>query len=214
MHEERRWLASYVLGALSPADRRRLDAHLVGCSTCRRELASYAGVPGLLSQLDLAEATGGTLLPPPSLLPTVLAAVEAERTSSRRRLTRWRAAAAGLSAAVAAAAVTGVLAAPREGSSQLQPLVAAAGMSATGSVRLQPRPWGTELELRLEDLPAAAGYAAYAVDDRGVRALAASWGPTPGRTATVPASTALDVAALSSLVVETSDGRSVLSSRE
>lgn len=64
-YEERRSLASYVLGALSPADRRQLDNHLLGCADCREELASYAGLPGLLSRLDLAEATGGTLLAPP-----------------------------------------------------------------------------------------------------------------------------------------------------
>lgn len=208
-HEEQRWLASYVLGALSPADRRQLDAHLPACSACREELASYAGLPGLLSRLDLAEATGGTLLPPPTLLPAVLAAVEAERTTHRRRLMRWRAAAAGLSAAAVLAgvlAVTGGQAAPER-----RPLVAAAGLTATGSVALQTRPWGTELQLRLEDLPVADGYAAYVVDSRGARTLAARWGPTPGRSAKVPAATSLSLSALSELVIVTSDGAPILS---
>lgn len=211
-HEEQRWLASYVLGALSPADRRQLDAHLVDCPACRQELASYAGLPGLLSRLDLAEATGGTLLPPPSLLPGVLAAVEAERSTVRRRLNRWRAAAAGLAVAAAAAALVTVLAASgAEPTRERTPLVAAPGVGATGSVWLQPRPWGTELQLRLADLPVADGYAAYAVDRRGVRTLAARWGPTPARSATVPAATALSPSALSELVIVTSDGRPLLS---
>lgn len=208
-HEEQRSLGSYVVGALAPADRQQLDEHLLGCPECREELASYAGLPGLLSRLDLAEATGGTLVPPPSLLPSVLAAVETQRVTDRRRLTRWRAAAAVLSAA---AALVGVLAVTGgQATPERRPLVAAVGVGATGSVSLQTRPWGTELLLRLDDLPAADGYAAYVVDNRGAKTLAASWGSTPRRSATVPASTALAPSALSRLLIETSDGAPVLS---
>lgn len=81
----------------------------------------------------------------------------------------------------------------------------------TGSVSLQTRSWGTELQLRLDDLPTADGYAAHAVDSRGVRTLAASWGPTPARSAMVPAATALAPSALRRSVNETSDGAAVLS---
>lgn len=84
-HEElRRSLASYVFGALGPEERRALHAHMAGCPGCRDELASYAGLPGLLSRLELSEATGASLLPPASLLPSVLAAVESERISALR----------------------------------------------------------------------------------------------------------------------------------
>ncbi len=211
-HEQQRWLASYVLGALSPTDRRQLDAHLPTCPACREELATYAGLPGLLSRLDLVEATGGTLLPPPTLLPAVLAAVEAERSTHRRRLMRWRTVAAGSSAVVAAAAVAGVLAVTGgEAAPERQPLVAAAGVGASGSVSFQARPWGTELQLRLAGLPTSDGYAAYAVDDQGVRTLAARWGSTPGRSANVPATTALSPSALSQIIIETTDGALILS---
>lgn len=72
------------------------------------------------------------------------------------------------------------------------------------------RPWGAELHLRLQDLPVADGFAAYAVDGSGERTLAATWGPTPGRQAQVPASTALSPEALSGLVIETTDGDDIL----
>ena len=41
----------YVLGALSPAERRAFEAHLSRCHPCRDDLASLAGLPGLLARL-------------------------------------------------------------------------------------------------------------------------------------------------------------------
>lgn len=219
IHDElRRSLASYVLGALSPVERREVDEHLPACAACRDELASYAVVPGLLSRLSLDEAADGTLLPPPTLLPSVLAAVEAERTGRRRQLARWRTASAAL---LAAAAVAGVLVvATGAPSAPDRPLVAAPGAPSSGSsssgvvsagtVSLQERPWGTELRLRLRDLPAADGFEAYAVDAAGVRTLAASWGPTAEGRADVPAATALSPDALAQVVVQTSSGDELL----
>lgn len=208
-HEERRSLASYALGTLAPADRRPLDEHLLGCTECREELASYAGLPGLLPRLDLAEVTGGTLLPPPSLLPSTLVAVESERTVRTRQLFRWRAATA---AVAVAAAVTGVLAltgGTRTPESE-RPLVAPARMSSSGTLSMQPRPWGTELHLRLEGLPTSGEFEAYAVDASGVRTLAASWGSTAEGRAEVPAATPLSAAALARIVVQTRSGTELL----
>lgn len=209
-HEEQRSLASYVLGALAPADRRQLDEHLLGCPACREELATYAGLPGLLSRLDLAEAVGGTLLPPPSLLPSTLAAVESERTARTRQLSRWRAATA---AVAVAAAVTGVLTLTGGTSpppATERPLVAAAGVSSSGTVSMQPRPWGTELHLQLEGLPSSGEFEAYAVDASGVRTLAASWGATADGRAVVPAATQLSGEELKRIVVQTRRGSELL----
>lgn len=211
-HEElRSSLGSYLLGALGPAERRELDAHLPGCPPCREELARYAGVPGLLSRVELSEVTGGTLLPPPSLLPSVLAAVESARVAGRRRLSRWRLATAGLTAAAAITGVLALAAGPTVPAPAERPLLAAAGVSSTGSVRLQGRPWGTEVHLHLQDLPAADSYEAYTIDGAGQRTLAATWGPTPGRGVALPAATALTPAALSGLLIQTGAGEPVLS---
>lgn len=43
--------AVYVLGALSPIERRAFEAHLSRCHQCRDDLASVAGLPGLLARL-------------------------------------------------------------------------------------------------------------------------------------------------------------------
>lgn len=206
-----RSLGSYVLGALEPSERAELEAHLTGCPACREELASYAGLPGLLSRLSLQEATGSALLPAPALLPRVLTAVQRERDRGVRRLHRWQAATATL--AVAAAAATALATAPRvtETEPPGRPLVAAAGVSASGQLALERRPWGTAVHLRLEDLPPAASYAAWAVDAAGARSAVAAWGPTSNGDAEVTGATSLPPNAVRSLVVSTGDGRPLLS---
>ncbi|MGH3350063.1 MAG: anti-sigma factor family protein [Nocardioides sp.] len=50
------WDASYVLGALSPSDRRTYERHLGGCAICRDAVAELAGMPGLLGVLSREEA--------------------------------------------------------------------------------------------------------------------------------------------------------------
>ncbi len=207
-HEElRRSLGSYLLGALGPGQRREVDAHLAGCAACRNELAAYAALPGLLSRLDLAEATGGTLLPPPSLLPSVLAAVESERAGRSRQLSRWRLTAAAVATAAALVGAFVLVSGPTPAE---RPLVTAAGSAASGSVALQPRPWGTELRLQLRDLPPADGYVAYTLDETGARTEAASWGPTPNGRADVPGASALAPERLAGLVVATRGGAELL----
>ena len=49
--------AAYVLGALTPGDRRRYEAHLRSCPACRGEgVAGLAGLPGLLRRLSAQQA--------------------------------------------------------------------------------------------------------------------------------------------------------------
>jgi len=50
------WDAAYVLGALSPSDRRAYERHLAECPACRAAVTELAGMPGLLSTLSPAHA--------------------------------------------------------------------------------------------------------------------------------------------------------------
>jgi anti-sigma factor RsiW len=205
-----RSLGAYVLGALEPAERGELDAHLTGCAACREELASYAGLPALLSRVSLQEATDGPGLPPPTLLPRVLSAVERERDRGARRLRLWQAATAAVTAAAAVAAVAVLLMVgpgPTGRAATARPLVALQGVSATGQLTLESRPWGTAVHLRLHHLPPAASYTAWAVDDAGTRSAIATWGPTGDGSAEVTGATALPPAGLRSLTISTGDGQ-------
>jgi hypothetical protein len=54
----REWDAAYLLGALSPGERREFEEHLTGCVGCQAEVAEVAGVPGLLSQIGPEDVPG------------------------------------------------------------------------------------------------------------------------------------------------------------
>src|SRR3954463_5196446 len=82
------WDAAYVLGALSPAERREYETHLRDCERCSAAVAGLAAVPPLLAPVPAAgppPPRGEALQEPeptPDPLPRLLAAV---RTRRRRR---------------------------------------------------------------------------------------------------------------------------------
>ena len=68
--EARLSLGVYVLGAIDPAERTLVDAHLLTCRDCRDELAGLAGLPALLARVNpdeisriCADDTVGTAVP-------------------------------------------------------------------------------------------------------------------------------------------------------
>jgi anti-sigma-K factor RskA len=50
------WDAAYVLGALSPAERREFEDHLDDCEKCRAAVSELSALPGLLGRIDDARA--------------------------------------------------------------------------------------------------------------------------------------------------------------
>lgn len=76
--DARALLGVYVLGAIEPAERARLEAHLESCPACRDELAGLAGLPALLGRVDEAQVTE-LAGPDPELLEGLLARAAAER---------------------------------------------------------------------------------------------------------------------------------------
>ncbi|HEY4899088.1 MAG TPA: zf-HC2 domain-containing protein, partial [Candidatus Nanopelagicaceae bacterium] len=52
------WDASYVLGALSPDERKEYESHLAHCANCSSAVAIFAGIPGILSKVDSQTAIG------------------------------------------------------------------------------------------------------------------------------------------------------------
>ena len=103
-------LGVYVLGAIDPAERALVDAHLLTCRDCRDELAGLAGLLALLARVNPDEIsricaddtvrTASDDRPPGELIGTVLDLAEA-----RRRRTRWR----FLATAAAVVAIAGGL---------------------------------------------------------------------------------------------------------
>jgi hypothetical protein len=101
--EVRNLLGVYVVGAIEPAERAIVDAHLPHCPDCREELAGLAGLPALLGRVPLDDAERIVLgeyvpdEPSAELLDSLL-----QQVSSRRRARRWRMVTAAAAAAVIA----------------------------------------------------------------------------------------------------------------
>lgn len=206
--EVRLSLGVYVLGAIDPAERALVDAHLVTCRDCRDELAGLAGIPALLARVNPEElerisaespraeqtASGEWDPPvsdvaPPELIDTVvsLAAV-------RRRKSRWRYAAGAAAAAAVAGGVFGGLAASRP-PAPLAPAVAsvpfdpgkttwdqATGTNPTGvgvTVTYAPEKWGEVLAAKTWGIPVGTTCQLWVVHKDGSRTKATEWTTAP-----------------------------------
>src|SRR5260370_3249057 len=90
----RELLGVYVVGAIEPAERAAVDAHLSQCYECREELAALARLPALLHRVHAAEAERILLTSPPQADPAepsaeILASLLA-RVVAKRRTRRFR----------------------------------------------------------------------------------------------------------------------------
>jgi hypothetical protein len=201
--EARVALGVYVLGAIDPAERALVDAHLTTCRDCRDELAGLAGLPALLSRVSAEEAyalagvelteaggppaivRGGSQAPPPELLASVI-----DLTAARRRRRRWQQ--AGLAVAAALIIAVGAFAGLRLGSGPASPSVAsgfndtgqangpwetvttsADGMSA--SVAYRSMGWGVQTAVKVSGIPVDTSCNLWVIGRNGSRTLAGGW---------------------------------------
>ncbi|HXT94374.1 MAG TPA: zf-HC2 domain-containing protein [Trebonia sp.] len=193
-------LGVYVLGAIDPAERAQVDAHLATCRDCRDELAGLAGLPALLARVSREEAIAlaDTSVspfplaeveppePPRELLATVL-----DLTAARRRRRRWRE--ATLAVAAAAIVAVGVFGGLQLGSHPAQqaptaaaqlplgpprgPMETAAGTSGdmTATVGYTSMGWGTQLDAKVTGIAPGTNCQLWVFDSSGNRYLAGNW---------------------------------------
>ena len=222
--------AAYVLGALSPADRRAYEEHLRDCTACQASVRSLAGMPGLLALTSEDVITGEDQPVPPSLLPDLLSRVERAR---RRR--GWLSGALVAAAAVLVVAVVWALARPQA----LPTAGAAPGSSAsagpstsqaasadetvpldlvtpgpmTATLELTDKRWGTAITVICsydEGMRTSVPYDLAVVDVDGHESSAGSWSGVPGVTARIPVATAVPRERISAFEIRLSDGRTIL----
>ena len=219
------WDSAYVLGALSPAERREYEEHLESCDACRRSVAELAPMPGLLARLTpdratalLDEEAGPAGAPRPELLD----AVRREGRRRRIRRTRLRIGIAAAAAAVVLVAVLVPLAVLRPAAvGETVAFEAVADVPVSATAVLTPVGWGTRIDLdcRYEssgsrDAPGAAAdgwpYVLVVVDRDGTRSEVSSWRAMPGATARLQAGTAVALDDIASLEIRTVAGGDVL----
>ncbi|MGH3200857.1 MAG: zf-HC2 domain-containing protein [Streptosporangiaceae bacterium] len=192
--EARPSLGVYVLGAIDPAERGLVDAHLLTCRECRDELAGLAGLPALLARVNPDEISriraddtvrpAASDDPPEELLGTVLGLAEA-----RRRRNRWR----YLSAAAAVAAIAGGLfAGLSSATSTTVTKTVAVGFAngtapwdvangtntasgVTGTVAYAHQLWGDSFQVLVDKIPVGTTCQMWVVHPDGTRTLVAAW---------------------------------------
>jgi len=185
-------LGVYVLGAIDPAERSLVDAHLVTCRDCRDELAGLAGLPALLARVnpdevsriraDDAVRSARDEPAPPELLGSVLDLAEA-----RRRRNRWRFLSAAAAVVVIAAGLFGGLRSIG-GSTHVIKVPLVPGTSAwdtvdgtsqvtgaSASVAYSRELWGNAFEVLVDHIPIGTTCELYVVHPDGTRTEVAAW---------------------------------------
>jgi hypothetical protein len=197
--EARTSLGVYVLGAIDPAERALVDAHLTTCQECRDELAGLAGLPALLARVNPDEisricpddAVGNAIpaavgvvsqeAPPEELLGTVL-----DLAQARRRRSRWRFAAAaaavvalagGLFGGLSSMASTRTIVLPvQSGTSQWETVQTTSKITgASASVAYSHELWGDAFEVLVDHIPVGTTCELWVVHPDGTRTEVAAW---------------------------------------
>ena len=207
--------AAYLLGALEAEERIAYEAHLATCMRCRANLADIAAVPPLLAGLDesvLGAPVEAVREPvPDTLLPRMLQAA-AQQRARHRRLTIGL----GLLAAACVIALIVILVPTRSGSmpaSRAMRALVATPVDAT--IALQPRPWGTEINLtcwyrRGAAEPPGERYELVARGTDGTAYDLGSWRLVPGRRVVFTTGTALSRTQIKDLQITEPSGHAVL----
>lgn len=222
-------LGVYVLGAIEPAERADVDAHLSVCQRCRDELASLAGLPAMLGRVtrDQIEQLGP---PPEELLDSILAkAAEETRGERRRNRLRLVAAAAALVLVTGAGvgAVTGLTRHGDGGTVAKPPVTATPWPSGSAEpattvrgndpvtgvqaqIAMQPKRWGTAFTVRLTGAPYGVHCRLIAIDKHGNTDIAAGWKVEYIGTANFAGSSMFQKSDIASVEVRTLEGKRLL----
>jgi anti-sigma factor RsiW len=222
-HDYATWDAAYVLGSLSPADRREFEGHLCVCQLCSQSVSELSGIPALLSKLDggtvAAMDAGGSLEGPPNLLPSLM--TEVHRRRRRVRMATWT---TGAAAAVllAVGLFVGVWA-HQPSASTPQASIPVLQMDQVGTtalastVSLSTQQWGTFIDLDCVCLaPVTAHHdrlAMVVVGRDGAHTQLATWVADPGHTAKLAGSTSTPVDQIAAVQIVSADSGQLLLQR-
>jgi hypothetical protein len=212
-------LGVLALGVIDPPERHTLEGHLATCGRCTADFADLARLPGLLHRLSPEEATAGLSPVTPEFTARLLVAgdeLTRVRQRRRRRITVGTSVAAAVVLLTVGVAVPIVLhRAPADTAvAQAAPVVVSGtdpATSVSATVNLVPVATGTSLELSLSGVEPGEHCQLVAIDATGHREVASTWVASYQGAATVSGSTGLTRRSIKTLVVETNDGRTLVS---
>jgi len=182
----RELLGVYVVGAIEPAERAAVDAHLSQCYECREELAGLAVLPALLHRVPREEAERTAASSPASgeqpadMLNSLLRRVGARRRR-RRVKTAFTIAATIVIAVGGAAATTEALIQPPPPSSQgPTELTTIRSNGVLVSVRYARTAWGMTVGVKASGLPQWTRCTFWVVTKTGQHVKVGGWTVGPG----------------------------------
>jgi hypothetical protein len=214
-------LGVYLLGAVDPTERFDFEAHLATCETCRRELVRLAPLPGLLNQItlcDFEDERPSTAVEPivepvdPTVIPTVIPLpavqhepmpepppieppVPADTPGPSRRRFRQLVAAAAVVVLLTIGGIFGWQAmrnpsTPDQAAGVTWSATSAEGVS--GDAQLIDHEWGTEIQVKMRELPPGEKCYLVVFDHYGRYEIAGWWGTNHDIDQAIPTSTSID----------------------
>ena len=211
------WDGAYVLGALSPEDRRRYEEHLAECSACSRSVRELAGIPGILGTLDPEEALALRDLPDEANLRDGAHAPDRSAGVARRVLRRRRRSRITTALVLAVVLIVGSVggwsvvralqpaARPVAASHLLSPV---GGSHLSADLTVTPVGWGTRLEWSCDYKAVATergepyapmSYSLVVHTDTGSISTVATWTSDEGEAKGLVAATAIPADAIASV---------------
>jgi Putative zinc-finger len=235
-HDYAMWDAAYVLGSLSPAERREFEGHMRTCKECRQAVAEISGMPALMSRLDSDDVEAidergqpEDALPPmrPELLTSLLRKVTWRRR--RSRVVAWSTAAAaaavlvmGLFVALQSNSVIPTPVPPAQASAAAMPMTRVTPTSMSATVALDPHEWGTQIAMTCtygvwpetadgkDNNEAGDKLAMVVVGRDGSETRLATWVALTGVTAQPGGSTSMPIEQIAAVQVVSADNGNVL----
>lgn len=233
------WDAAYVLGSLSPAERREFEEHLVDCPSCQAAVSELAGIPGLLAQVSPADAAMLSMAvdkdadrgevstssaaeeeliepaPPPSLLPKM---IKAARVRRRKMLAAVAGIAAAVILAIGGVAVAAGLLPLRPESPQRVAFSPVVPNAITAVADVIPGQDGTEIKVECQygevSEPTAGGgheyYSIFVVDRSGNATEIRKWPATPNKQMRPSGTTPLRVSEIADIEIRQTETNEVL----
>ncbi|WP_020672661.1 anti-sigma factor family protein [Amycolatopsis nigrescens] len=190
--------AAYVLGGLSPEDRAAFEQHLRECDNCSRSVREFAGLPGLLSQVDPVVLPE----PPADLLPSLLTAAR----RARRRRTLGVIADIGIAVAAGVTLMLALL--PGDNgldTTEMTPL-GAFPVQASAGMEEEARGSRVDLSCSYRGGGDVGDYVLVAVRRDGTTESLATWRAVPDDTARISVGTALHRGDVQALEIRTVSG--------
>lgn len=163
-------LGAYVLGALEPVERRRVEEHVAACPECAAELAELRALPALLARVPHEDLEPVAVAPSAGLFERVAAA--ADLRPPRRSRARLLLVAAALAGAV------GLGVAVWPAGDDARSVTASAG-PVEATVLATPDGEGSALDVTVAGLRAGEICTMVAVDGEGERHPAGEWPASP-----------------------------------